>query len=142
MGCIFCEIIAGRVATSMVWQDEHTCAFMSLEQPNPYKVLVVPCEHVETLYDLNDEQAAQVFQTTVRVARAIREVAACPGLNLVQSNGHAGQQDIFHFHIHLIPRFSDDKQAGRVTLTWDNTSSERQELDHLAADLRASASLR
>ncbi|MDQ2905336.1 MAG: HIT domain-containing protein [Chloroflexota bacterium] len=137
MDCVFCEIVAGRLPASFVWEDEEVLAFLSLEQPNPYKVLVIPRTHVETLYDLNDQQAAHILQAAVRIARAIRDVSGCEGLNLAQSNGRAGQQDVFHFHLHLLPRFSDDVTAGRVLLHWDNTVQERPVLDMLAAKVRA-----
>ncbi len=134
--CIFCEIAKGTVPASMVFADEHVLAFLSPEQPNPYKVLIIPREHVAILYDLTDEQAASIFQTTVRIARIIRTVSGCEGLNLVQSNGTVGQQDVFHFHVHLVPRVAGDTQQGRIVLDWDNTPRERIELDRLAADLR------
>lgn len=134
--CIFCEIAKGTVPTSMVFADEHVLAFLSPEQPNPYKVLIIPREHAATLYDLTDEQAASIFQTTVRIARIIRTVSGCEGLNLVQSNGTVGQQDVFHFHVHLVPRVAGDTQQGRIVLDWDQTPRERRELDRLAADLR------
>lgn len=137
MSCVFCDIASGLLPASFVFQDEHVLAFMSLEQPNPYKVLVVPRAHVETLYDLNDEQAAHIFQTTVHIARVIRDVSGCPGLNLVQCNGEVGQQDVFHFHLHIVPRFVNDTQQGRIMLTWDNTVQKRQYLDRLAAELAA-----
>lgn len=136
MDCIFCDLIAGRIPASMVYEGEHVLAFMSLEQPNPYKVLVIPRAHVENLYDLSDEQAAYIFQASVKIACVIRDVSGCDGLNLVQSNGRAGQQDVFHFHIHLIPRFVGDYEQGRITLTWDNATLDRAELDRLAARLR------
>jgi len=134
--CIFCEIAKGTVPASMVFADEHVLAFLSPEQPNPYKVLIIPREHAATLYDLTDEQAASIFQTTVRIARIIRTVSGCEGLNLVQSNGTVGQQDVFHFHVHLVPRVAGDTQQGRIVLDWDQTPRERRELDRLAADLR------
>lgn len=134
--CIFCEIAKGTVPASIVFADEHVLAFLSPEQPNPYKVLIIPREHVATLYDLTDEQATYIFQTTVRIARIIRTVSGCEGLNLVQSNGTVGQQDVFHFHMHLVPRVAGDTQQGRIVLDWDNTPRERSELDHLASDLR------
>lgn len=134
--CVFCEIAKGTVPASMVFANEHVLAFLSLEQPNPYKVLVIPREHVATLYDLTDEQAAHLFQATVRIARLIRAVSRCEGLNVVQANGTIGQQDVFHFHLHLVPRVAGDTQQGRIVLDWDNTPSPRQELDRLAADLR------
>lgn len=80
---------------------------MSLEQPSPYKVLVVPTAHVETLYDLTDAQTAE-FQVVVKVARAIQQVSSCKGLNLVQSSGAAGQQDVQHLHVHMLPRWPGD----------------------------------
>ena len=134
--CIFCEIAKGTVPESMVFADEHVLAFLSPEQPNPYKVLIIPREHAATLYDLTDEQAASIFQTTVRIARIIRTVSGCEGLNLIKSNGTVGQQDVFHFHVHLVPRVAGDTQQGRIVLDWDNTPRERRELDRLAADLR------
>ena len=134
--CIFCQIVRGTLPASIVLADEHVLAFMSLEQPNPYKVLVIPREHVPALCDLTDEQAAHIFQATVHLARAIRAVSGCEGLNIVQSNGQVGQQDVFHFHLHLIPRMAGDTQAGRIVLAWDNTPRVRAELDRLAADLR------
>jgi histidine triad (HIT) family protein len=65
---------------------------MSLEQPTSYKVLMIPKSHVETRFDLSDELAAFLFQATVKVARAVRAMSACQGLNLVQSNGRAGSK--------------------------------------------------
>lgn len=134
--CIFCEIVQGTLPASIVFADKHVLAFLSLEQPNPYKVLIIPREHAATLYDLTDEQAAHIFQTAVHIARIIRAVSGCEGLNIMQSNGSIGQQDIFHFHLHLIPRVADDTRQGRILLDWDNIPRERGELDRLAADLR------
>lgn len=71
-----------------MFADEHVLAFLSLEQPNPYKVLIIPREHAATIYDLTDEQAAHIFQAAVRIARVIRTVSGCEGLNVVQSNGN------------------------------------------------------
>lgn len=131
--CVFCRILAGEVSASFVYEDANTAAFLSLEQPNPHKVLVTLREHVQTLYDLSGEQAAALFQTVVRVANAVREVSGCEGLNLVQSNGRAGQQDVFHIHVHLVPRWSGDG----ITLEWDNTLASRAELENRAAELRS-----
>src|ERR1043166_7217642 len=104
---------------------------MSLEQPTLYKVLMIPRKHVESLFDLSDELAATLFKATVRVARAVRDVSSCPGLNIVQSNGKIGQQDVFHFHLHIVPRFKDDG----IILKWDNTVEERAKLDALAHEI-------
>lgn len=130
--CPFCRMVAGSIQASYVWEDPDVFAIMSLEQPTPYKVLVIPKIHVASLFDLTDDLAASLFRVTVKVARAIRDASQCPGLNLVQANGRVGQQDVFHFHLHLVPRFENDG----ITLAWDNTVTERSRLDALAAEIR------
>jgi histidine triad (HIT) family protein len=131
--CIFCQIAAGKERASFVWDDPDVIGMMSLEQPTLYKVLMIPRKHVESLFDLSDELAAKLFQDTVKVARAVRDASSCPGLNIVQSNGKIGQQDVFHFHLHIVPRFKDDG----IILKWDNTVQERAKLDALAQEIRA-----
>lgn len=130
--CIFCSILAGRAEASFVYRDTYTAAFMSLEQPNPYKVLIIPTAHVETLFDLSDAQTAKLFGVAVKVARAIRQVSGGGGLNLVQSNGEAGQQDVPHVHVHLVPRQTGDS----IILSWPHEAASRPRLDQLAAELK------
>ena len=130
--CPFCEIVAGRRRASYVWDDGAVIGIMSLEQPTPYKVLMIPKSHVETLFDLSDELTASLFQATIKVARAIRAASVCQGLNLVQSNGRLGQQDVMHFHLHVVPRFENDN----IVLSWDNTPADRSRLDELAEEIR------
>ena len=134
--CIFCRIAEGKERASIVRDDPLVFGMMSLEQPTPYKVLMIPKEHVENLFELSDPLAAALFQATVKVARAIRRVSSCPGLNLVQSNGSVGQQDVFHFHLHIVPRFPNDG----IILKWDNKVEERPKLDQLAQGIRAALS--
>ncbi|HLM59362.1 MAG TPA: HIT family protein [Pyrinomonadaceae bacterium] len=129
--CIFCKISSGQAPASFVFQSEEVFAIMSLDQPNPYKVLVIPRLHIENIYDLSAEEAAHIFQATVKIARAVREASGCDGLNLVQSNGRAGQQDVFHFHLHLVPRFNDDG----ILLSWQNMLAERSELNRMAEEI-------
>jgi len=131
--CIFCHIVSGEAPAHFVYKDNLVVAFLSLEQPNPYKVLVIPRSHIETIYDLNTELAAAIFKATVRIARGVRDVSGCEGLNLVQSNGRAGQQDVFHFHLHIVPRFAGDK----IILDWDNTPFSADKLNQFAGEIRA-----
>ena len=133
--CVFCAIAAGHEPASIVLDENNVLAFMSLEQPHPGKVLVIPRTHVETIYDLTDEQAGGIMRAAVRVARAIRAATGCLGLNLIQANGKEGQQDIFHVHLHLLPRFPDDTSQGRIRFRWDMTTAPRSRLDTLAANI-------
>lgn len=77
--------------------------------------------------------AGHLFSVTVRVAKAIKEASGCAGLNLVQSNGRVGQQDVFHFHLHLIPRLEDDD----IVLNWNVATSNRDQLDAMANEIRS-----
>lgn len=131
--CIFCKIIAGQAPASFVYQDEQVIGIMSLDQPNPFKVLIIPKAHREMIYDLSDDLAGQIFTATAKVARAIRKASKCPGLNVIQSNGRLGQQDVFHFHLHLLPRFEDDP----INLNWPHESVSRSELAEMASEIRA-----
>lgn len=133
MNCIFCEILSGQSPAGFVYEDEQIFGIMSLDQPNPYKVLVIPRAHIENIYDLAEEQAACIFQAAVKIARAIRQASGCEGLNLVQSNGRIGQPDIFHFHLHLIPRFQDDD----IILKWEAKQKDRSELNRMTEDIRS-----
>jgi histidine triad (HIT) family protein len=130
--CVFCSILAGELPAHFVYKDERVIGFLSLEQPNPYKVLVVPREHVETVYDLNDELAGVIFQVTTKIARGVRDVSKCDGMNLVQSNGKAGLQDVFHFHLHIVPRYFEDN----IILDWDNTPASQEKLVQIANEIR------
>ena len=104
---------------------------MSVDQLNPYKVLVITRAHIETIFDLSDRQAARIFQAAVKICRAIREASGCEGLNVVQSSGQVAQQDVFHFHLHLVPRFSGDN----ILLSWENTRAEKDALNRMAEDI-------
>ena len=108
MGCIFCDIIEGRAPAEAVFEDDDTLAFMDINPANPGHTLVIPRRHVRNVYDLDDETAAAVMRTSVRVANAVRAALQPDGMNLVQSNERAGGQEIFHFHVHIIPRWYGD----------------------------------
>ncbi len=106
--CVFCSIIAGRAPAEVVFEDGETLAFMDINPANPGHTLVIPKRHVRNLYELDEETATAAMKTTVRVARAIQRALQPDGMNLVQSNERAGGQEIFHFHIHIIPRWYGD----------------------------------
>jgi histidine triad (HIT) family protein len=108
MMCIFCDIIESRASAEVVFEDEETLAFMDINPANPGHTLVIPRRHVRDIYELDDEAAAAVMKATVRVARAIKRALQPDGMNLVQSNERAASQEIFHFHVHVIPRWYGD----------------------------------
>jgi histidine triad (HIT) family protein len=131
--CVFCKIIAKEIPANVVHEDEHTLAFMDLGQVNPGHVLVAVKAHAENVYALDDVQAGAVFRSVARVARAIRAAFAPQGLSVYQANGSAAGQTVFHFHVHLVPRYENDG----MNLTWPVKNPARDKLEEYAAKVRA-----
>lgn len=131
--CVFCRIVAGQIPSTRVYEDELTLAFMDIGQVNPGHVLVTVKQHAENLYALDDTQAAAVQRAAMRVARAIRDAFAPHGLSVYQANGKAAGQTVFHYHVHLVPRYEGDGMA----LSWPVKNPPRDKLEDYAARIRA-----
>jgi histidine triad (HIT) family protein len=132
-GCIFCRIVAKEIPATVVHEDEHTLAFMDIGQVNPGHVLVAVKKHVENIFALDDVQAAAVFRSAAKVARAIRGAFAPQGLSVYQANGAAAGQTVLHLHVHLVPRHEGDGMA----LTWPVKNPPREKLAEYAEKIRA-----
>ena len=130
--CVFCRIVAKEIPAAVVFEDEHTIAFMDAGQVNPGHVLVAAKGHAENLYELNDAQAAALLKTAAHVARAIRAAFNPPGLSVYQANGSAAWQTVFHYHMHLLPRHEGDG----MTLTWPAKNPPREKLSEYAGLIR------
>ena len=131
--CVFCKIVAGQIPATKVHENELALAFMDVGQVNPGHVLVAAKPHVENIYGLDDALAAAVFQTAARVARAVRKAYAPGGVTLYQANGAAAGQTVYHFHLHIVPRYDKDG----MHLSWPAKNPPREELEVNAAKLRA-----
>jgi histidine triad (HIT) family protein len=131
--CVFCKIMAKQIPATVVHEDEHTLAFMDIGQVNPGHVLVALKKHVENIFALDEAQAAAVFGSVARVARAIRGAFEPQGLSVYQANGAAAGQTVFHLHIHLVPRYEGDVMA----LTWPVKNPPRDKLAEYAEKIRA-----
>ncbi len=131
--CIFCRLVAGDIPAAWVFEDGLTVAFMDLGQVNPGHVLVATRRHAATLLDITPAEAAAVMQTAQRVARAVQAVFDPPGLTLLQANGREGDQTVFHFHLHVVPRHADDG----IALSWPRKEPGAAVLQGYAERLRA-----
>ena len=109
MGCIFCEIAAGRVPAEVVFEDEATLAFMDIAPIHRGHTLVIPKKHATDVFEISPDDAAAVMQTAQKVAHAVKAGLHCDGVNLFQSNGSAAGQTVFHFHVHVLPRWKGDR---------------------------------
>lgn len=131
--CVFCRIVRGEIPSTRVWEDDLTVAFMDIGSVNPGHLLVATKAHVENLYELDERTAAAVMQSVARVGRAVRSALSPDGLSLYQANGVAAGQTVFHFHVHVLPRWKGDP----MDLVWPVRNPARQELEDTAARIRA-----
>lgn len=131
--CIFCRLVAGEIPAARVYEDALTIAFMDLGQVNPGHVLVATKRHAATLLDITPAEAAAVMQTAQRVASAIHETFDPPGITLLQANGREGDQTVFHFHMHVVPRHAGDG----IALTWPRKNPDASTLKDYADRLAA-----
>jgi histidine triad (HIT) family protein len=106
--CIFCKIAAGEAPAQIVYEDELTVAFMDLNPWTRGHALVIPRRHSRNLYDIEDQDLARTVQSAKRVALRARDALDCDGVNLINSSERAAWQSVFHFHVHVIPRYEND----------------------------------
>ena len=107
--CIFCKIINGDIPSTTIYEDDEVKAFLDLSQATPGHTLLVPKQHVADIFAYDEDLAARVFTRLPKIARAIK--ASDPkikGMNIINNNGELAYQSVFHSHIHLIPRYSED----------------------------------
>lgn len=135
MACLFCEIVAGRLPASVVAQSPRALAFLDLRQAVEGHVLVVPRDHVETIFDIEPALAGEVMELGVRVARALKAAFGAPGLTLWQSNGTAAGQEVPHVHLHVQPRRGADGLM-RIYLDGVPAPASREALERMAVRIR------
>lgn len=107
--CIFCKLSNGDIPTNALYEDDVVKVIFDLNPASKGHVLILPKNHFDDIYSMDDATAAHVFQVAVKVAKAMKETLGCEGLNIVQNNGEIAGQTVFHFHMHLIPRYKEDK---------------------------------
>ena len=134
--CIFCRLVAGDIPAARVYEDELTVAFMDIGQVNPGHVLVATKRHAATLLDITPEEAAAVMQTAQRVAEAVNKAFDPDGINIFQANGAPAGQTVFHFHLHVLPRFEGDN----LTVVWQREEPGFAVLGELAEQIKAQLS--
>lgn len=106
--CIFCEIVHGAGEASICYEDAESIAFMDIQPVNPGHVLIVPREHYESLNDMSPKVAMHLFEVALKLGPIVRGVSDSDDLNIVVNSGEAAGQDVFHYHVHLIPRRNTD----------------------------------
>ena len=130
--CLFCKIVAGEVPATVVAEDERTVAFMDINPATRGHLLVVPREHAADLLAIGSDDLAACAAAAQRLAARANDVLDADGVNLINSCGAAAWQTVFHFHLHVIPRYADDP----LKLPWTPAPGDADEIAAAAAALR------
>jgi histidine triad (HIT) family protein len=130
--CIFCAIASGDGPGEIVQEDEHTVAFMDINPWTRGHALVIPRNHSSDLLEISDEDLAHTMAAAKRLAARMKDALGCDGINLLNSCGQAAWQTVFHFHVHLIPRYEDDP----LKLPGSPQEADQEELAELGEKLR------
>jgi len=130
--CIFCKIIAGDIPSFKLYEDDDILAFMDINPFQPGHCLVIPKQHVADIYTISDAAISAASAVAARLARAVRAVVEPDGLNIIQANGPAAGQSVFHFHFHVFPRAAGDNAA----LNWGMVPGDMAAIEALAGSIR------
>ena len=106
--CIFCKIAAGEIPSATLYEDDDFRVILDIEPASKGHALILPKEHYANLYELDDELAAKALVLAKKMITKLTDIVGCEGYNILQNNGKAAGQTVFHFHMHLIPRYADD----------------------------------
>lgn len=129
--CIFCKIAAGEIPAKTLYEDEEFRVILDLGPATRGHALILPKNHYRNLFELPDEEAEKVMVLAKKMAVRIREKLHCDGFNLVQNNEEVAGQTVFHFHMHLIPRYKGDGQV----IGWNPGKPEDAELEEIRREI-------
>ena len=125
--CIFCKIASGEIPSKTLYEDDNFRVILDLGPATKGHALILPKEHYANLYELPEDAAGEVMKLAKKMAAKMTERLGCEGFNLVQNNGELAGQTVFHFHMHMIPRYQADGQK----IGWSPKEVTQEELDEI-----------
>ncbi len=131
--CIFCKLANGDIPTNKIYEDDMFTVILDASPAKRGHALILPKEHAANLYELPDETAAKAFVLAKKLATMMTERLSCDGFNVVQNNGEVAGQTVFHFHLHLIPRYIGD--GNEEKLGWNHLDLTDEEFAELREKL-------
>ena len=126
--CIFCKIAAGEIPSATLYEDDDFRVILDLGPASKGHALILPKNHYRNLYDIDDEVASKAILLAKKMITKLTDVLNCDGYNIVQNNEEAAGQTVFHFHMHIIPRYKDDGQV----IGWEPHTSDPEVQAQLA----------
>ena len=130
--CIFCKIAAGDIPSATIYEDDDFRVILDIEPASKGHALILPKEHYANLYELPDELAAKTLVVAKKVISKMTDIVGCDGYNVLQNNGETAGQTVFHFHMHLIPRYEKDD----VTISWKQGTITEELKEEIVSKMR------
>lgn len=130
--CIFCKVAGSKAHSWKVCEDEYTYAFLDINPVNEYHTLVIPKKHYENMFDIPEDEALHIMKTIKKVVNLYSEKLGLKNVQVINSSGAEAQQDVFHIHFHIVPRFSGDGQD----VKWMTHKEWRSKFDNLLQKLK------
>ncbi len=130
--CIFCKIANGEIPSSTIYEDDMFRVILDLSPATKGHALIIPKNHMANIFEMDESTAGKAFVLASRIAKAMKEALHCDGLNIVQNNGEIAGQTVFHFHMHIIPRYEGDNQ----NINWVPGTSEADERNAVAEQIK------
>ena len=131
--CIFCKIAGGEIPAATLYEDENFRVILDLGPASKGHALILPKAHAANIYEISDELAAKAMILAKKMARVMTDALHCDGFNIVQNNGECAGQTVFHFHMHLIPRYKND--GNEEKLCWNHVDLSAEEIAEICKTL-------
>lgn len=129
--CIFCKIVKGEAKSWKVYENEKVYAFLDINPISRFHTLVIPKKHYKDIFDIPEEELKEVISIVKKLAQRFKDKLGIENMQILNNNGRAGQQDVFHIHYHIIPRRKNDGQ----NMKWKNYPELRKEFEKMLQDL-------
>ncbi|MCR5798195.1 HIT family protein [Eubacterium xylanophilum] len=129
--CIFCKILKGEIPSTSVYEDDDFRAILDVSPASTGHVIILPKKHAANIFELDDEIAGKIMPVAKKIAAALKKTYNCDGINILQNNGEAAGQTVFHLHVHVIPRFNGDT----INIKW--TPGEMPDMEKVANEIKA-----
>lgn len=128
-GCVFCKIAAGEIPSKTVYEDDDFRAILDISPASKGHVIILPKNHADNIFEISDEDASGIMLVAKKIASKVKNVFGCDGVNILQNNGEAAGQTVFHLHVHVIPRYENDN----IRIKW--TQHEDIDIDSVYNEL-------
>jgi histidine triad (HIT) family protein len=132
--CVFCKIVEKKEEASIVYEDLHTLAFLDIHPLNPGHTLVIPKKHYTNMLEMPASEAGRVFESVAKVMKGVEKASHADGISVGQSNGRAASQEVFHMHVHIIPRYNHEMMSGFP----NRKQTHRAELNEISKKIKKS----